>query len=282
MRYVFWGTPEFAVIILRGLIDGGYIPSAVVTNPDKPVGRKHIITPPPIKQYVDEYCLRTGVVIPILQSEKIHDIAEQLRAFIPDIFIVAAYGKLIPPSILDIPAKGSINVHPSLLPRYRGPTPIQTSLLNGDKKSGVSVMLLDKQMDHGPILMQREAPIEKQNYLELSKEFAEMGAQLLLEAIPKWIEGKIQPISQNDNEATFTRIYTREDSFLDLTSSIEMLDRQIRALNPEPGTYVIKNGKRIKILKAHIAHDVLVLDTIQHEGKKAMICGKSLETFLSQ
>ncbi len=265
MRYVFFGTPEFAVIVLQKLIDAGYAPSAIVTNPDKPMGRKKIITPPPVKQWV----LHSGLKIKIFQPEKLKDIEKELHELNPDLFIVAAYGKIIPKSVLDIPKSGSLNVHPSLLPKHRGPTPIQTAILNGDEETGVSIILLDEEMDHGPILKisNFEFPINY-NYTSLSGKLAELGAKLLVEVIPAWLDGRIEPVPQDDAKATYTRIYKGEDGLLDLNKSAEELDCKIRALNPEPGTYFIKNNKRIKVLEAHVEGGNLVFDVIQQEGKK--------------
>jgi len=268
MRYIFFGTPDFAVTILDHLVGAGYIPSAIITNPDRPVGRKHVITPPPVKQWIlgQENLKNT----PIFQPEKLSEIKEQLAALQPDLFIVAAYGKLIPKSILEIPKHGSINVHPSLLPKHRGPTPIQTAILNGDKETGVTIMLMDEKMDHGAILKMQKVNLKMQNYGELSKELAALGAELLIDVIPDFLSGKIRSVSQDDSESTYTRIYKGEDGLLDFTKTAEELDCQVRALNPEPGTYFIKGGKRIKVLKAHVENDELVLDVIQIEGKKPM------------
>jgi len=266
MKYVFFGTPDFAVTILERLVEAGYVPSAVVTNPDRPVGRKHTITPPPVKQWVleQENIKNTS----ILQPEKLSEVGEQLVVLQPDLFIVAAYGKLIPKSILEIPKHGSINVHPSLLPNYRGPTPIQTAILNGDKETGVTIMSMDEKMDHGAILKMQKVNLKMQNYGELSKELAGLGAELLIDVIPNWLGGKIKLTPQDDSKATYTRIYKGEDGLLDFTKTAEELDCQIRALNPEPGTYFMKDGKRVRVLKAHIEGEELIFDIIQPEGKK--------------
>ncbi|MBI5421195.1 MAG: methionyl-tRNA formyltransferase [Parcubacteria group bacterium] len=280
MKYVFFGTPDFAVTILEHLIEAGYVPSAIVTNPDRPVGRKHTITPPLVKKWILE---QEGLKdIPVFQPEKLSEIKDDLAALEPDIFIVAAYGKLIPKSVLDIPKHGSLNVHPSLLPKYRGPTPIQTAILNGDKETGVTIMLLDEKMDHGQILKiskyefprqergSPEAAISNYDYPTLSKELAELGAKTLIDVIPDWLEGKIKPVPQDDALAIYTKIYKGEDGLLDFNKPAEELDCKVRALNQEPGTYFMKDGKRIKVLKAHVENNVLILDTIQIEGKKPM------------
>ncbi|MEK7498278.1 MAG: methionyl-tRNA formyltransferase, partial [Patescibacteria group bacterium] len=199
MKYVFFGTPDFAVTTLRHLIEAGYIPSAIVTNPDRPVGRKHIITPPPIKQWALEHSnqlWKSDFHSLVFQPQKLGEIKEQLVALEPDLFIVAAYGKLIPKSVLEIPKHGSLNVHPSLLPIHRGPTPIQTAILNGDKETGVTIMLMDEKMDHGAILKMQNVNLKNQNYRELSKGLAMLGGELLIETIPQWIAGEFGPASQ--------------------------------------------------------------------------------------
>ena len=277
MKYVFFGTSDFAVTILERLIQAGFIPSAIVTNPDRPVGRKHILTPPPVKRWLRDNTPLFKDQISVFQPIKLGEVKKDLEDLKPDLFIVAAYGKIIPKSILEIPKHGSINVHPSLLPLHRGPTPIQTALLHGDKETGVSIMLLDEAMDHGPILKNQKSKIKNQNYGELSKELADLGAELLIEVIPEWMDGKIVPVPQDDEKATYTRIYKGENGLLDFSKSVEELDHQIRALNPEPGTYFMKDGKRIKVLKAHIDDGKLIAEIIQSDGKKPMQYGKTIE-----
>lgn len=349
MKFVFFGTPEFAAIILEKLINAGFIPEAVVCNPDRPVGRKKIITPPVAKIVAQKYS------IPIWQPEKLPTKNPALSgAFVEsrnnplcpklaltksidndyllssvssvdnhksrgpagnqtpetrvltsgsnhsgptanilyqnwDFFIVAAYSKIIPKEILEIPRLGAIGVHPSLLPKYRGPSPIQTAILNGDEITGTTLFLMDEKIDHGPILAQRELNYELRikNYELLMRKLAELSADLLIETLPN-IEEKIKNAKQqNESEATYTKKFTTEDAFIepaDLAAAMQsgeprpngrekaiMIDRKIRAFNPEPGTWTILNGKRVKILEAAIKETNLKLTKIQTEGKKPKI-----------
>jgi len=273
MSYIFFGTPEFAAIILEKLIKAGLIPKAVVCNPDRPVDRKKVITPPITKLLAQKYN------IPILQPEVLTNYQLLITNYQADFFIVAAYAQILPKEILSIPKLGAIGVHPSLLPKYRGPTPIQTAILNGDEETGVTLYLMDEKIDHGAILANRKAPIANRNYKELEKGLAELAATLLIEILPKFIKGEIKPVPQNEAGATYTKKFTAQDGFIDAEAlrqaengknpkSAEEILRRIHALNPEPGTWTLQNGKRIKLLEARITNNRLVLKTIQPEGKK--------------
>lgn len=252
MKIVFMGTPEFGAIILEGLIRAGYRPVLVVTTPDKPVGRKQIITPLPVKISAQKYN------IPISQPERIENCKLKIENLKPDLGIVAAYGQIIPKEILDIPKFGFLNVHPSLLPKYRGSSPIQSAILNGDKKTGVTIILMDEKMDHGGIIFNFKLLIsnKKITYPELQKELAEKGAKLLSETIPKWLKGVIKPKAQDESKITYTKILKKEDGKVDWRKSAEEIERQIRAFDPWPGSYTFweKSGKavQIKILKARV------------------------------
>src|SRR3990167_5956308 len=235
MKIIFFGTPDFAVTILKALIDAHMSPIAVVTTPDKPAGRGHIITSPPVKTFVEKY------TIPVFQPEKLKDetFLHTLQNLNADVFVIASYGKILPQNLLDIPLKGTINVHPSLLPRHRGPSPIQGALLAGDDTMGVTLMLTDKEMDHGPIIAYSkwQMPHNTMTYSKLHERLAELGSQLLVETLPKWIAGEITPQEQNHAEATYTKILTKEDGHLNWKKSAEEIDRMVRALNPWPGTW---------------------------------------------
>jgi len=271
--YAFFGTPEFAAIVLEKLITAHMPPVLVVCNPDRPVGRKHIITPPPTKLLTIKHN------IPVLQPEVLSNSKFEILNPKPDFFIVAAYAKIIPQEILDIPRLGSIGVHPSLLPLYRGPTPIQTAIINGDEKTGVTLYLLDKDVDHGPVLATRELTITNDdNYDRLSRKLAELGANLLIETLPKFVNGEIKPQPQNEAQATYTKKLKTEDGFVDLEKDDPVItERKIRALNPEPGVFTlspskgglfnIAQGKRVKLLEAEIVEGKLKLKKIQIEGK---------------
>ena len=285
MKYIFFGTPEFAAIVLEKLIVGGFIPTAVVCNPDRPVGRKKIITAPAVKQLIREK--RREESVQIFQPEDLSSLASRLSPLHPDLFIVASYAKIIPSDILNIPRLGAIGVHPSLLPKYRGASPIQSAILNGENESGVTLYRMDEKMDHGPILASAKRKEErgKSNYAELQKELAALGGDLLVETLPKFIAGKITPREQDHTQATFTKKFTTEDGFVaehDLLCALRgegtfatAIERKIRALNPEPGAWTRvreergkrKEEKRVKLLRAHIVDGALVLDEVQIEGK---------------
>ena len=257
MNIIFFGTPPFAAIILQKLIDAGTPPVAVVTAPDKPAGRGHHLQSPPVKELADTDPL------PLLQPQKLKDeeVLKILRNYTADVFIIAAYGKILPMALLDIPPKGTINVHPSLLPRHRGPSPIQGALLAGDDTMGVTLMLTDKEMDHGPIIAYSkwQMPHNTMTYSKLHERLAELGSQLLVETLPKWIAGEITPQEQNHAEATYTKLLTKEDGHLNWKKSAEEIDRMVRALNPWPGTWSyikipeakLPELRRVKILGGH-------------------------------
>ncbi len=299
MKYIFFGTPEFAAIILEKLINAGFIPEAVVCNPDKPVGRKKIITPPPVKKCVMNQVSSVKNKIKIIQPKNILELKklDYLTHDTCDLSIVAAYAKILPKEILEIPRLGTIGVHPSLLPKYRGPSPIQTAILNGDEETGVTLYLVDEGLDSGAILANRKAQIAKRNYKELEKILAELGADLLIEFLQKTNQflgsqtplsimnimevelPYIKPLLQDESQATYTKKFTTQDAYIELKDlkmaqeqdgeAAIIIDRKIRALNPEPGVWTIKENKRIKILEAILTPEgKLKLKKIQFEGKK--------------
>ena len=282
MRYIFFGTPEFAAIILKKLIEAGFIPEAVVCNPDKPVGRKKIITPPPVKQLIANRKAQSA----IFQPENLSDVKSQLSKVNCQIFIVAAYAQIIPKEILEIPRLGTIGVHPSLLPKYRGPTPIQTAILNGEEKTGVTLFLMDEKMDHGPIISNEKLVMSNEETTKtLTNKLAELGAELLIDFLRKHENAqkdeKIKGVPQDESQVTYTKKFSTEDAYLEPLNLEKaqqeggeiaiQIDRKIRALNPEPGTWTIKNGKRVKILEAKLINGKLKITKIQIEGKKPQI-----------
>lgn len=277
ISFVFWGNAEFSVIVLEKLMEAGFIPTAVVCAPDKPAGRKKIVTPPPIKSLIIEH--KTWNV-EILQPQALDQVFV-LRAlsFMPDVFIVAAYPKIIPAEILNIPRLGTIGVHPSLLPYHRGASPIQTAILNGDTTTGTTLFLLDEKVDHGGIVASSEYPVSsEENYEMLSRKLAELSGDSLIQTLPEFIRGEITPIPQDEFHATYTKKFTADDGFvewLDLEKAQKdggevaiMIGRKIRALNPEPGVWALQDGKRIKLLSARLVGGKLKLRLIQKEGKK--------------
>ena len=280
MRYAFFGTPEFAAIVLEKLISAGFPPSLLVCNPDRPVGRKKIITPPPAKQSILEQdeSIREG--IEILQPEKVREIEATLRNSNFDFFVIAAYGKIIPKDILEIPSFGTIGVHPSLLPLHRGSSPIQSTILNGDKETGVTLYMVDALVDHGPILEERKLEsydIDSVTYPALHDALAKLGAEMLIHLIPKIGKERVTLSPQDEIKATFTKKFVTEDGFIDEADLEEamngnkekavLIDRKIRALNPEPGVYTVRKGERTKLLEAELHDNTLVLKVIQIAGK---------------
>ncbi len=246
-RIIFMGTPEYGAIVLDELIKGGYPPVLVITAPDKPVGRKQIITPPPVKIIAQKNR------IPILQPEKIENCKSEIENLKTDLIIVASFGKIIPKEILKIPKQGCLNVHPSLLPKYRGPSPIQFTILKGDKKTGVTIIKITERVDAGPILAQKEIALSgKETYVELHDVLGELGGKLLMETIPKFLKEKNKPEFQEELKATSSKIIKKEDGKITWNKSAEEIDRQIRAFNPWPGTFTSWEGKLIKILKARV------------------------------
>ena len=255
MKIIFIGTPEFGTIILEELINAGYKPVLVITAPDKPVGRKHILTPPLVKVVAKRYNIN------VIQPAQIRSTKSEIRNLEPDLIITAAYSQILPNEILEIPKYGCLNIHPSLLPKYRGPSPIQTAILNGDTETGATIILMDDKIDQGPILENQKSKIKnkKLTYEELHNELAELGAKLLIKTIPDWVAGKIKPMPQDEKKAIYTKILKKEDGKINWKNSAEEIERQIRALSPWPGTFTTfknnksdSNPKILKILKAKI------------------------------
>lgn len=275
MKYIFFGTPRIAMLVLKGLMDNGLLPQAVVTNPDRPAGRKKIITPSPVKKLMQER--DPSGAIPIFQPEKIAEIAADILNLAPDLLAITAYTQIIPKSILAIPRFGAIGVHPSLLPKYRGPSPMPSAILAGEAKTGVTLYLMDEKMDNGPILASAELQIEGRDYLELEADLAKIGADLFAKAVPKFLEGNLKPVAQDRSQASFTKKFTTEDGFVawkDLESAVggdpetaATVWRKIRAFNPEPGAWTLKGDLRIKLLRADLKDNALILQEIQRAGK---------------
>jgi len=247
MKTIFLGTPDFGAIILERLIKSGNKPFLVITEVDKPIGRKQIMTPSPVKVLAGKYD------IPVAQPDKISDWNLEIKNLKPDLGIIAAYGQILPKDILDIPQYGFLNVHPSLLPKYRGPSPIQTAILKGDKKTGVSIIRISEKMDAGPILSQKEMELNQgETFLSLHDKLAEVGAELLLDILPKLSKGKAYFINQEEKEATYTKILKREDGKIDWQLPAKNIERQIRAFDPWPGSYTVWENRKIKIKKARL------------------------------
>jgi len=285
MNYVFFGSPRFAAIVLEKLLGAGMPPIAVVCNPDRPVGKKKILTAPPVKIGIMNYELRiresksTAEKIKIFQPEKPSEIGNELVALVPDFFVVAAYAHIIGGDILNIPRLGTIGVHPSLLPKYRGATPIQSALLVGEKETGVTLFLIDEKMDHGPILMNNELRITNNDtYFTLEGKLALLGGEMLVKLIPVFFAGKIKPAPQNHGEATFARKFETADAEADFQNDPpEKIYRMYQAFTPEPGLWSINfpnhEGERVKILEASFAAGKLAVKKIHIAGKKPRTIG---------
>ncbi len=267
MKFVFFGTPRIAAIVLEDMLKEGLVPAALVCNPDRPAGRKRIITAPMTKMIAADW----DKEIEILQPEKMDDeFAEKLKRLNCDFFVVVAYGRIIPKKILEIPRFGAIGIHPSLLPKYRGASPIQSVILAGEGKTGVSLYLVDEKMDHGRIIAQEETVVENDCYCKLEEKLAHLGAKVFSQTILNFIKGKIESAEQDESLATFTKKFITADGFVNLDKdSPEEITRKVRALNPEPGAWTVKDGKRMKILDAEVSDDgKLILKKIQMEGGK--------------
>ena len=250
-RVVFMGTPEFAVPTLRAL-DEHHEVVGVVTQPDRPAGRGRKLLPSPVK----EVALERG--LDILQPRNLHapEAMQRLEDWRPDVIVVAAFGQILRPEVLGLPPYGCLNVHASLLPRYRGAAPIPAAILAGDVKTGVTIMLMDPGMDTGPILDQEEMPIGPQDTTaSLTEKLARMGAELLLKTLAGWLQGRITPQPQDDALATYCHPLQKGDGHLDWTMSATYLDRQVRASDPWPGAFTTWQGQRLKVLRARSRPD---------------------------
>mgnify|MGYP002344548576 FL=1 len=252
-KVVFMGTPLFSVSIIEALIEISTV-VAVVTQPDKPVGRGKKMEASPVK----EKALQDD--IPVLEPKRLRkdaDILETLRNYCADLFVVAAYGQILPLNVLEMPKYGCINVHASLLPRWRGASPIQSAILAGDEKTGVTIMQMDEGMDTGAILIQRDLPVLREDTGEtLSNRLSELGRDLLIEVLPAYLRGDLKPIPQDNTQATYTSLIKKEDGFLDLNLNAVVLERKVRAFNPWPGTYIPWKDSQLKIWKVEILKDV--------------------------
>lgn len=276
-KIVFFGTPDLAAEILEALKGAGLSPTLVVTNPDRPVGRKQIVTSSPVKVWAEKER------IPILQPENPNAPAfiSELKTEAPDLFIVVAYGQILTKELLDIPKHGALNIHYSLLPKYRGASPIETAILEDDRDTGVTIMLLDEKMDHGPIVAQKriqDAVFNKGDWppkaSELRAACNAVAKQLLVETIPKWIAGEIEAMEQDHSKATYTKKFTKDDGLIDLSDDPYKNFLKIQALEIWPGTYFFaeKNEKKVRVVikKATCENGELKILRVVPEGKKEL------------
>lgn len=262
-RIIFMGTPDFSVPVLRQIIQDGYEVIAVVTQPDRPVGRKRVLTPPPVKVEA----VKLG--IPVFQPEKIRqpEELEKILALEPDLIITAAFGQILPKALLEAPPHGCINVHASLLPELRGGAPIHYAIIQGKQKTGITIMYMAEKLDAGDILTQIEVPIsEDDNVGSLHDKLSSAGARLLSETLPLLLSGRIEPIPQDDSKATFAANIKREQEQIDWNKTGEEIYNHIRGLNPWPVAFTTLDGQVVKVWRSE-----KVTGTQQEQGKPGLI-----------
>jgi methionyl-tRNA formyltransferase len=245
---VFMGSPDYAVPVLKNLSDH-YTVSAVVTQPDQPVGRGKMIQAPPVKVIAE------SLGLPVFQPGKVK--GEEFLRFLaeqsPDAIVVAAYGKILPRPVLDFPKYGCVNVHASLLPRWRGASPIHSAILNGDKQSGVTIMVMDEGVDTGPTLASCKVEIREEETTEtLTRALAETGADLLVQILPDYFSGRLEANPQPEQGATYTRLLKKEDGLMDFSHEAEYLERQVRACIPWPGAFMEWQNAPLRVWKAEV------------------------------
>jgi len=247
VRIVFMGTPQFAKTILEALLGSSYPVLAVYTQPDRPAGRGHKVVVPPAKELALERR------IPVVQAEtlKSSEVMERLAGFRPELIIVAAFGLILPPEVLSLPKFACLNVHASLLPRHRGPSPVASAILRGDELTGVTIMLMDTGLDTGPILTQEKVGISFMDTAgSLGTKLADVGGKLLLDTLPKWLAGELKAQPQDESQATYSERISAKDAEIDWHLSAVELWRRVRAYNPWPSCFTYCQGKRLKIHRA--------------------------------
>jgi methionyl-tRNA formyltransferase len=314
LRIIYMGTPQFAVPTLEVLIAGskpglllpeGYEIVTVITRPDKPVGRGKEIVYSPVK----EFALSQGIPVWQPGSLKRPENIEALAAYQADFYIVAAFGQILPQAVLDLPRYGTLNIHASLLPKYRGVSPISETILQGDTETGVTIMLINAGVDTGPTLLQRTLSISGDDTTgSLTLKLAALGASALLEVLPLWVQGKITPQPQDEQLASHTRMLRKEDGEIVWNHPAEVLARAVRAFTPWPSAYTNWSGKLLKIISAHAVpsepslkakpgtvnqrkendrqilsvvtgNGLLIVDKLQLEGKKVMSADEFLRGY---
>lgn len=265
-RLVFFGTPELAVPSLEALVAAHFQITAVVTQPDAPVGRKQVITPPPLKQRAEQLGLR------VVQPKKIRtpEFEQWLRQQSPDVCVIVAYGKIIPPNVLAVPPLGFVNVHPSLLPLLRGASPITAAIAQGLANTGVSIMLLDAGMDTGPLLQQLSFPIPARATTDwLHDQMKLLGAQELVHTLTQYIHGKLSPRPQV-GPGSATTLLDRRDGEVKWDNGPEYIDRLVRAFVPYPGVTLMDGDKRLKLIRTDLRENQLILQQVQVPGKNVI------------
>lgn len=246
---IFMGTPRFAVPSLTALLDAGYDVVAVVTQPDAPAGRGKALRQSPVK----EAALARG--LPVLQPESLKppEVVDALRALAPDVIVVAAYGQILRQDVLDLPPHQCVNVHASLLPRWRGASPISAAIAAGDPLTGVTIMVMEAGLDSGPILSQRDVPIQPEDTTgSLTERLAVVGAQLLVDTLPGWIDNTIAPRLQDESRVTLAGRLRKEQGKIDWSRPAAAIERHVRAMSPWPSAFTTWQGKQLKVLRAEI------------------------------
>lgn len=274
IKMVFFGGEPLAVPALTELEKADMTPQLIVTNPDRRGGRGLAVLPPPAKVWAEERD------IPVLQPESLRDsgVLQKLRSVNADIFVVVAYSKIFPRDVLEIPKEGALNMHPSLLPKYRGPSPIRSAILHDDRETGVTIILMDEEMDHGPILAQKPVTVPKDNWpmkgRKLDALLAETGGKLLAETILKYLDGSIEPQAQEHKKATYTKKIERGDGAIDLAADDYQNFLKIQAYDGWPGMFFFaqKNGKEIRVKVTDVTYEdgQLTITRVIPEGKKEM------------
>lgn len=270
-NYTFFGSSKFSVFCLEELKQLGLSPVLIVTTPDQPTGRGLKMTATPVKIWAEEN------KIPCIAPQKLDEsFSTQLNLETSNLFLVASYGKIIPSKVLELPKHGTLNIHPSLLPKYRGPSPLQAQILNDEKEVGVSLMSIDEKVDHGPIIVQEKISIENWpvNFEELEKITALSGVKLFSDVLENWLNDKIIPIEQDHDQATFTKKIEKEDGLINLSDNSYMNFLKIQAYSTWPKTFffIEKDNKKIRVIikEARFIDGQLLIQKVLPEGKKEM------------
>ncbi|MBC8504515.1 MAG: methionyl-tRNA formyltransferase [Anaerolineales bacterium] len=287
-RIVFMGSPDFSLPTLQALADH-YQVVGVVTQPDRPAGRGRDLKAPPVKE------LSLDLGLSVIQPNRLKEqgVIEQLKAWEPDVIVVAAFGQILRSNVLNLPPYGCINVHASLLPRWRGAAPINAAILHGDEETGITIMKMDTGLDTGPIISKSAIPLTgNETAGSLFPKLAKLGADLLMETLPKYLSGKLNPNPQDDAQATYIKMLKRSDGELDFNETAAALERRVRGLNPWPGTYLLWGDQRLKVHRTRAnsatspgvgvfttkegfpavgtSSGLLILDEVQPSGKRPM------------
>ncbi len=264
LQFAFWGTPEVARETLVMLLSDGYIPKVVITNPDRPQGRGLTLTKSPVRVLAEEYN------IPVLTPEKIDaEFVEKIKDLNLDISIVVAYGKILPTEIIDMPTHGTLNIHYSLLPKYRGASPLEAALLTGEKETGVTIQKMVKRLDAGDMVMQEVVPIDAGIDKEsLRHILITTGAHLLLQILPEYLNGSLHPVPQDETGATHCGKIKKEDGLVALTDDATTLWNKYRAYSGWPGIYFMKDGTRVKITEAKYENNSFMIKRVVPENRK--------------